>query len=84
MTQDERVQLLKNCQVSRVQKDPEWARPVELAVQGELIASLTNYLAASLSEHIGPKEFAPYLVRLRTFIENEPLMPREEETKEGG
>lgn len=71
MTPENKQELLKNCIVLKVQKQDDWARPVEDAVREELGKVLSSWLKATETEGIGPKEVVAYIDRLFTIMTQE-------------
>lgn len=74
MIPERKHELLKNCLVLRVQKQDDWAAPIEEAVREELGKVISGWLQATETERVGPREAVAYLDRLWLLIQNEKLL----------
>lgn len=70
MTPERRMQILKDSQVLKVQRDPNWASDIETSVKNELLSILKAWDNAAATENIGPQEARAYFNGLIIEIYN--------------
>lgn len=74
MTPIKREEILKNCQVLKVQKDPDWKELPENHIKEELRAVLRHWELAARTENIGPREILDFIETLRVNIDGFKVM----------